>query len=88
VSTLHWRLTADDVTTFAQADYGLPTDSAVAGDWDVDGTTTIGVTRADPNTGALHWYTTDNDATPSTQTFDYGLAGDQAVAGAWTGVRG
>jgi len=60
--------------------YGLPGDYPVVGDWDGDGTATIGVYRNG-------WFYLRNSNTVGFAdiTFPFGLPGDQPVAGDWNG---
>lgn len=60
--------------------FGLPRDYPVVGDWDGDGTATIGVYRNG-------WFYLRNSNTIGFAdiTFPFGLPGDQPVAGDWNG---
>jgi hypothetical protein len=60
--------------------YGLPRDYPVVGDWDGNGTATIGVYRNG-------WFYLRNSNTIgfADMTFSFGLPGDQPVAGDWDG---
>lgn len=61
--------------------YGAPGDKPVVGDWDGDGTTTIGIVR-----GRNQWYLTDSiGAGPADYDFTYGRPGDFPVIGDWDG---
>jgi hypothetical protein len=64
-----------------QMNYGLPGDKPVVGDWDNNGTTTIGVYRNGVSICAT--------ATPSalrTLVLDLGIPGDMPIAGNWDGM--
>ena len=60
--------------------YGLPGDYPVVGDWDGDGTTTIGVYRS----GAFY-LRNENTIGFADWVFAFGQPGDQPVAGDWNG---
>jgi RHS repeat-associated protein len=67
------------------ADYGFvfgqPGDIAVAGDWDGDGTDTVGVFR--PGTTGTFYLSNRNDQGFAEITFNYGINGDRPLAGDW-----
>jgi hypothetical protein len=60
--------------------YGLPGDYPVVGDWDGNGTVTIGVYR----TGRFY-LRNENTIGFATVVFPYGQPGDQPIAGDWDG---
>ena len=60
--------------------YGLPGDYPVVGDWDGDGTVTIGIYR-----GKTFYLRNENTNGFATIVFDFGQAGDQPIAGDWNG---
>jgi hypothetical protein len=55
-------------------------DIPVVGDWDGDGTTTVGVQR-----GATFYLRNENTTGQADVTFDYGVWGDSPLAGDWDG---
>jgi RHS repeat-associated protein len=60
---------------------GLSTDMPVAGDWNGDGTATIGIYR--PGTAST-WYLSNSVTTPHVDaTFNYGTATDIPIVGDW-----
>jgi len=60
--------------------YGLPGDTPVVGDWDGDGTATIGVYR-----NGTFYLRNSNTIGFADLVFPFGLSGDQPVAGDWDG---
>ena len=60
--------------------YGLPGDYPVVGDWDGDGTITIGIYR-----GNTFYLRNENTLGFATTVFDFGQPGDQPIAGDWDG---
>jgi subtilisin family serine protease len=60
--------------------YGLPGDYPVVGDWDGNGTVTIGIYR-----GNTFYLRNENTIGFATIVFDYGQLGDQPIAGDWNG---
>ena len=60
--------------------YGLPGDYPVTGDWDGNGTTTIGVFRS-----GVFYLRNENTVGIADVYFPFGLAGDQPIAGDWNG---
>ena len=60
--------------------YGLPGDYPVVGDWDGNGTVTIGIYR-----GNTFYLRNENTNGFATIVFDFGQAGDQPIAGDWNG---
>ncbi len=60
--------------------YGLPGDYPVVGDWDGNGTVTIGVYR-----NATFYLRNENTIGFATIVFDFGQSGDQPIAGDWNG---
>ncbi len=56
-------------------------DQAVTGDWDGDGTSTVGVYR--PSSGA--WYLRNSNSYGDSHTMQYGFAGALPVVGDWDG---
>ncbi len=62
--------------------FGNPGDTPIAGDWDGDGTDTIGVYR--PSTSEV-LQRNSNTAGPADTTFVYGEPGDAFVPGDWDG---
>jgi hypothetical protein len=80
---------APDITPFA---YGSPTSIAVVGDWDGNGSFTIGVVDVVPNPyrpdglNLLRWKVKNsNQAGAPDLTFLYGKQGDLPVVGDWDG---
>ena len=71
-----------NTTGFAdiQINYGLPGDYPVAGDWDGNGTTTIGVYR-----NGSFYLRNSNTIGFADIVFAFGSPGDQPVAGDWDG---
>ena len=69
-------------TGFADAalNYGLPGDYPVVGDWDGNGTVSIGIYR-----GKTFYLRNENTLGFATTVFDFGQAGDQPIAGDWDG---
>ncbi len=59
--------------------FGLRGDIPVLGDWNGDGTDSLGLFRKG------HWFLRDNSLTGPTRTFGYGLGTDQPVVGDWNG---
>src|SRR5262249_48937318 len=72
--------------TFA---YGQVGDVPVVGDWDGNGTTTVGVARPDPVSNTLTWYLRNSNSAgaPDITPFGYGAVGDARVTGDWNGDR-
>jgi peptidyl-Lys metalloendopeptidase len=60
--------------------YGLPGDYPVVGDWDGNGTVTIGIYR-----NRTFYLRNENTLGFATIVFDFGQAGDQPIAGDWDG---
>ena len=60
--------------------YGLPGDYPVVGDWDGNGTVTIGIYR-----GHTFFLRNENTIGFATIVFDFGQTGDQPIAGDWNG---
>jgi hypothetical protein len=60
--------------------YGLPGDYPVVGDWDGNGTVTIGIYR-----GNTFYLRNENTLGFATIVFDFGQVGDQPIAGDWDG---
>ena len=60
--------------------YGLPGDYPVVGDWDGNGTVTIGIYR-----GHTFFLRNENTLGFATIVFDFGQDGDQPIAGDWDG---
>ena len=58
--------------------YGLPGDYPVVGDWDGNGTVTIGIYR-----GKTFYLRNENTNGFATIVFDFGQPGDQPIAGDW-----
>jgi hypothetical protein len=71
-----------NTTGFADAalNYGLPGDYPVVGDWDGNGTVTIGIYR-----GHTFFLRNENTLGFATIVFDFGQVGDQPIAGDWNG---
>jgi hypothetical protein len=59
--------------------FGLEGDVPVMGDWNGDGTGTVGVFRAG------RWFQRDGNGPGPARTFRFGVAGDVPVAGDWNG---
>jgi large repetitive protein len=64
----------------AALNYGLPGDYPVVGDWDGNGTVTIGIYR-----GNTFFLRNENTLGFATIVFDFGQVGDQPIAGDWDG---
>ncbi len=64
----------------AALNYGLPGDYPVVGDWDGNGTVTIGIYR-----GNTFFLRNENTLGFATIVFDFGQVGDQPIAGDWNG---
>ena len=60
--------------------YGIPGDYPVVGDWEGNGTVTIGVYR-----GKTFFLRNENTIGFATIVFDFGQLGDQPIAGDWDG---
>lgn len=76
-----WHISDGAGTTNSFA-YGLRTDIPVFGDWDCDGTETVGMFR--PSNG--FWYLRNsNDLGFADLEFWFGLGGDLPIAGDWNG---
>ncbi|AZN30980.1 hypothetical protein EJO69_12180 [Flaviflexus salsibiostraticola] len=71
-----WSTLADDV----EFEYASPGDEVIVGDWDGNGTDTLGVRRG--NTFYLH--NSLRGGAPDHQ-FDYGRLGDEVLVGDWDG---
>jgi glucose/arabinose dehydrogenase len=69
-----------NTTGFADVavNYGLPGDYPVVGDWDGDGTATIGIYR-----NGVFYLRNSNTVGFADSVFPFGLPGDQPVAGDW-----
>jgi len=66
--------------------YGPSNALPVVGDWDGNGTVTIGVVRQDPSTGTLLWeLRNSNSSGPADVEFHYGPDGALPVVGDWDG---
>jgi hypothetical protein len=65
---------APDIST----NYGIPTDYPVVGDWDGNGTTTIGVYR-----NGVFYLSNSNSLSSADIVFAFGAPGDQPIAGDW-----
>ena len=66
--------------------YGPSDALPVVGDWDGNGTVTIGVVRQDPSTGTLLWeLRNSNSSGPADIEFHYGPDGALPVVGDWDG---
>ncbi|HYT93264.1 MAG TPA: Ig-like domain-containing protein, partial [Gemmataceae bacterium] len=67
--------------------YGGPGATPVVGDWDGDGTTTIGVTEIDPTANVLVWKLRNDNSPggPNVPVFAYGGPGSVPVAADWDG---
>jgi hypothetical protein len=76
---------APDIAPFV---YGQEGDIPVVGDWDANGTTTIGIVR--PTAGLLVWYLRNSNSpgAPDIAPFAFGQAGDVPVVGNWDGAGG
>lgn len=72
----------EDITTFS---YGEADDTPLVGDWDGDGTDTVGVFREVDNTA--WWHLTNKTAPPfdDTITINYGAPGHRPIVGDWDG---
>jgi hypothetical protein len=88
-STATWYLRNEDNAGPPDAGvfrYGAPGWIPVVGDWDGNGTTTIGVVN--PNAGGyLQWFLRNSNSAgaPDIAPFLYGLSGWQPVVGDWSG---
>jgi hypothetical protein len=69
--------------------YGAPYDIPVVGDWDGNGTDTVGIARPRPNVG-LEWDLRNYNSSgpPNVTPFLYGASTDVPVVGNWDGVSG
>ncbi len=66
--------------------YGLAGDIPVAGDWDGDGDTDLGVVRPNAARGGLDWYLDlAGDGFLAERVAFFGLSGDRPVVGDWNG---
>jgi hypothetical protein len=91
---LQWRLRSGNgatatqlVRTYGSVVNGVP-DVPLAGDWNADGVTTVGVARQ--SGGALRWLLSNASTTAASVpdvSFDYGLATDRPLVGDWDGDR-
>lgn len=82
---LHWYLNTDAaVSPTHEVDFlfGLAGDTAVAGDWDGDGKTNVGVVRRNSR-GGLDWYLDLNNNPSPERVQSFGLHGDIPVVGDW-----
>jgi N-acetylmuramoyl-L-alanine amidase len=68
---------------FARYRFGRAGDVPVVGDWDGDGTQTIGVVRPSRSVGGNHFLLRNSDG--SVEDFWYGAYGDVPVVGDWDG---
>jgi hypothetical protein len=89
-----WILTNDPKakTVLPKFQYGAPGDLPVAGDWDGNGTTTVGVFRNagapfNPATTDMWILTNDPRGATALPSFQYGAPGDLPVVGDWDGNR-
>jgi hypothetical protein len=68
------------------APLGAPTDIPVVGDWDGNGTTTIGVFRPATGSGTNTFYLSNSSITVSVDiVIAFGAAGDMPIVGDWDG---
>ena len=65
-----------------RCNFGLQTDTAVVGDWDGDGTDTIGVYRP---SNCSFYLRNSNSSGPTDIIVTYGAAGDVPLVGDWDG---
>jgi PKD repeat protein len=65
--------------------YGQTGDMQLAGDWNGDGTDTVGIYRTDPYRGAFYLASSNIAGGGNVNAFNYGMAGDVPVAGDWNG---
>src|SRR5262249_48929198 len=63
--------------------YGAPGWTPVVGDWDANGTTTVGV--IDPRTSVWYLHNSNTPGAPDGGQFQFGVAGWKAVVGNWGG---
>ena len=78
--TLGYSFAAESSVETRQFRFGIPGDIPVMGDWNGDGTHTIGVVRGN------RWLLRDtNDDGPPDYDFKFGAVGDIPVVGDWTG---
>jgi hypothetical protein len=90
-STGQWFLSLNNQTysgvagTFQSFSWGANGDQAVAGDWNGDGVTDVGVFRAKTGTWYLDQGNVSWNGSPIIAPFQFGAAGDTAVVGNWLG---
>ena len=62
--------------------YGAPSSTPIAGDWDGDGTDTVGTFQS----GTASWFLRNSNTSGNADvTFIYGAPGQAAIAGDWDG---
>ena len=86
VGQLLWKLRNSNSAGSAEYSfyYGSVNDTPVVGDWDGNGTTTIGIVRDD--SGQWLWkLRNSNSAGPVNTQFDYGVSSADPVTGDWDG---
>lgn len=79
-NTYHLRDTYTTGSPTSTFTFGQPGDYPVFGDWNGDGTATVGVVR-----GNVWYLRNSNSAGAADITFTYGLPGDTPVVGDWDG---
>lgn len=83
---LDWYLDLNNDGYLAErvVEFGLLGDVPVAGDWNSDGRTDVGVVRKNLARGGLDWYLDlNNDGYLAERVVEYGLIGDVPVVGDW-----
>src|SRR5205823_3913371 len=67
--------------------YGAPGWTPVVGDWNDDGTFTVGVVNPLGPGGTLQWFlrNSNSSGTPDFTPFTFGLSGWRPITGDWTG---
>ncbi|WP_182354923.1 CAP domain-containing protein [Flaviflexus huanghaiensis] len=76
--TNSWAALTDDVVF----EFGVPGDEVIVGDWDGNGTDTLGIRRGN----TFYLYNALSSGTPAHQ-FTYGRVGDDVIVGDWDGNR-
>jgi N-acetylmuramoyl-L-alanine amidase-like protein len=85
VSNANAEQLSSSSSAFTRLRWGRAGDIAVVGDWDGDGTQTVGVVRPDAGRASNHFLLRNSDG--SVADFWYGRDGDRIVVGDWNGDR-